>query len=297
MAVSKQSILAYCASGVAFHMIASAFNFYYVKVYINYYHIEENWFQVAQILHLVWNAASNPLFAYIQDSTNLRITKTRRESILYCGPIFALSFIVPWIPWGDAGSWIVGVHLIIALFIWDTMFTFIGLALSALFTELAQNTEERITLIRYAQMASVIGAPSVLVLEFTSDSLQNFRAFQVTTIIIALCSLLLFIYTGNNAHTKYDLMKEKKDDSDTGKNKTLSESYWKQVGQILVDRNFVSFIVTNFCHGFHKTFLNSFIAILCDQLVSDEDVPKSIRKTFYGGISLMSTVSYLTIFE
>jgi hypothetical protein len=26
MAVSKQSILAYCASGVAFHMIASAFN-------------------------------------------------------------------------------------------------------------------------------------------------------------------------------------------------------------------------------------------------------------------------------
>jgi hypothetical protein len=91
-------------------------------------------------------------------------------------------------------------------------------------------------------------------------------------------------------------MKEKKDDSDTGKNKTLSESYWKQVGQILVDRNFLSFIVTNFCHGFHKTFLNSFIAILCDQLVSDEDVPKSIRKTFYGGISLMSTVSYLTIF-
>jgi Na+/melibiose symporter-like transporter len=76
--------------------------------------------------------------------------------MVYCGPIFALSFIVPWIPWGDDGSWIVGVHLIIALFIWDTMFTFIGLALSALFTELAQNTEERITLIRYAFLHQII---------------------------------------------------------------------------------------------------------------------------------------------
>lgn len=288
MTVSRQGILAYFASGVAFHMIASAFNFYYVKVYFNVFHIEESWFQAAQVLHLIWNAINNPLFAYVQDRTNVIITKPRRKCILYCGPLFALSFTFPWIQWGN-GSWFVGLQLIVALFLWDTMFTFVGLALSALFTELSQSIEDRVMLTRYAQIASIFGGPSVLLLEFTSDSLNDFKAFKITAVLISCCSMLLFIYTGHNAHTEYDL-KEKKDDDNNAKKKVLEESYMKQVGQIVFDKNFVAFNVTYFCHGFHKTFLNSFTAIICDQLISDKDIPKNLRKIFYGGMSLMSTI-------
>jgi hypothetical protein len=56
---------------------------------------------------------------------------------MYSGPLFALSFIIPWIPWAE-NSWMVGLHLIVALFIWDTLFTFVGLAICALFSELPQ---------------------------------------------------------------------------------------------------------------------------------------------------------------
>ncbi|VDI44223.1 Hypothetical predicted protein [Mytilus galloprovincialis] len=234
MVLRKQEILAYCAAGVAFHMIASAFNFYYVKVFINHYHIEETWFQIAQTFHMIWTSISNPLFAYIQDGSKLKISRTRRESILYCGPLFAFSFIVPWFPWGDS-SWLVGLHLIITFFLWDTMFTFIGLAVSSLFTEISRDTEDRIKLTRYAQMASILGGPSVMLLEFSSDSLHNFKAFQITSVCVAVCACSLFYYSGLNAHTEYDVKKlEKYELSKNSRVNVNKETYTNQFVIILV---------------------------------------------------------------
>lgn len=42
------------------------FLFYYVKVFLNVFHLNEYWFNVAQILFMVWNAVNDPLFGYIQ---------------------------------------------------------------------------------------------------------------------------------------------------------------------------------------------------------------------------------------
>lgn len=295
MAISRNAILAYCASVTAFSLISTAFSFYYVKVFMNYYHIEEVWFQTAQIMYLIWNAVNDPLFAYIQDSTNLSFTKTRRESIMYSGPMFALSFIIPWLPWGD-NIWIVGLHLICALFIWDSMYTFVGLAMCALFSEISKDTDDRISLTRFAQVASLLGSTSVMLLEFTSNSLHNFRAFQITTVFISLCSWVLFRYSGRNAHTQYDLQKMKSPEisENISHEKTMDESYCKLTCQILSDKNFLSFVVTNFCQEFHRTFLSNFMAIICDQLISDDDIPLHVRKTFYGATSM--TASLLVIF-
>jgi hypothetical protein len=34
------------------------------------------------------------------------------------------------------------------------------------------------------------------------------------------------------------------------------------------------------------------MAILCDQLISSQDIPQNVRKMFYGGITLMPQVKY-----
>lgn len=289
MAITHQGILGYCSATIAFQLLSSAFNFYYVKVYLNFYHIDEKWFQLAQVLYLVWNAVNDPLFAYVQDNcTQFSFTKSRRESILYSGPLFALSFLVPWVQWGE-GSWIVGLHLIVALFLWDTMYTFAGLALCALFTELSHEQADRIALVRYAQIASLFGSPSVMLFEFSSDSLHNFRAFQFTAVAVAICAALLFRYTGLNAHTKYDLAK--KTNGDNATETSPEEGYCKQACQLLTDRNFISFVSTNFCQIFHKAFLESFMVIICDQLISDVVISVTTRKMFYGSVDIVSNVS------
>lgn len=40
--------------------------FYYVKVYINQFHVDTKWFNVAQTLFMFWNTINDPLFGYLQ---------------------------------------------------------------------------------------------------------------------------------------------------------------------------------------------------------------------------------------
>lgn len=127
----KSRMIALTALSVGFSLISSSFGFFYVKVFLNIYKVDENWFQLAQTLFLIWNAVNDPLFAYLQDTTNFRFSRTRRESVLYAAPFFAVSYLVPWFPWVELSSvrhWITGLHLITSLCLWDTMFTYVGLA-------------------------------------------------------------------------------------------------------------------------------------------------------------------------
>lgn len=41
--------LALAALATGFSLISSAFSFYYVKVFLEYFHIQESWFQFAQV--------------------------------------------------------------------------------------------------------------------------------------------------------------------------------------------------------------------------------------------------------
>ena len=234
-------MMAYCASSLGITMIHHTFNFYYVKVFLNRYHIQEWWFHVAQFLFLIWNAINDPLFAVLQDNAKFTITRTRRESILYTAPFLALSYMIPWFQFGTS-DWMVGLHLIVALCLYDTMFTFIGLALCCLFTEISTDQEDRLRLTRYSQVAGMLGHNAILLFEYTSDSLQDFVAFQVTAFFVALVGMALMIYTGLNAHTVWDLraQKERRDEKEVvvAAQSVDKEPYWLKTWQVRTSSSF-----------------------------------------------------------
>jgi len=294
---SQKAILSFCALSMGLTMLNSAFNFYYVKVFLNRYQIKESWFHFAQILYMVWNAFNDPLFAILQDNTSFLLTRTRREGILYTAPIFALSFLLPWFQFGDS-PWAVGLHLVITLFLYDTMFTFIGLLSCCLFTELSADPHNRLKLTRYSEISSLIGAQGILFLEFTSSSLQNFHAFQLGTVCLAICSCLLMTFTGRHAHTQYDVQSKAAEEcinkpmTDEKKKDPPQDSFFRKMMQIFTERNFIAFVITNFFQEFHRSFLGGFTAILCDYLVPTDQVPASVRSFFYGMSGTLGGVSY-----
>ncbi|XP_048256752.1 transmembrane protein 180-like isoform X2 [Haliotis rufescens] len=288
----RNRMLAYCAASFGFTLLSSTFSFYYVKVFLNLYHIDEKWFHLAQILYLVWNAVNDPLFAYCQDTSASWLPNTRRELILYTGPLFGLAYLTAWFPWGYS-SWLTGLHLIVALCLYDTMFTFIGLALCCLYTEIAITESERIRLTQMSQVAGFVGSFSVTLCEFSSNSLKDFSKFQTTTVFLAFLSAIFMVYAGKHAHTHYDVKKmtamdeEEDDDCKESADKT---SYWRLTWQILTDRNFLSFVITNFFQEFHRTFIISFTVIICDQLISEDDVHPYVRSIFYGSITAIHSL-------
>ena len=246
---------------------------------------------------MVWNAVNDPLFAYLQDSTNFSFTRTRRESVLYACPFFALSFLVPWFPWGNTDgtqSWLTGIHLIVALCFWDTMFTYVGLAYCCLFTEMSKDNEVRLKMIRYTQIGSLIGSSSVFVLQYFSKQLDNFAMFQYISVLIAIVSCLLMIYTGKHAHTQTELQNQlRHQKGEHVEQKYQKYSYISLTKQVLINRDFLAFVSCNFLQEFHRSFLSGFFAIFCDQLISQTAMLEFTRSSFYGGSRTVYQVSVL----
>lgn len=284
---------------MGFSMLSAAFGFYYVKVFLNFYHIEEYWFQVSQTFLLLWNTINDPLFAYCQDSTNFHCTRTRRESVLYAAPLFALSFLVPWFPWGTPGSmmpWVTGIHLITTLCFFDTMFTYVGLASSCLFTELSTDGNERLKMVKYNQIGHLLGSSSVFLLQYMSQQLENFQVFQTTCIVIAVISCLLLRYCGKHTYTELELQHE--NDVQSGKPRVMKSqeySYLTLTKQILFKKDFLSFAIMNFFAGFHRVFLTNFFAIFADQLILKDAISPLVRSVFYGAGTASPRVSIILL--
>ena len=182
-----QMALALSATSFAATIMHTTFMFYYVKVFLNFYGISEEWFQVTQAIFLVWNAVNDPLLGYLVHHIPWSIHKTRRHTILYGAPIFALSFLMPWFPWtSDHGSWLIGLHLIVSLCFYDTMFTYVLLTAASLNTEISSNHNERLRRSRYNTVASFFGSLVIFICEYTSQGMEYYHTFQACCIMIAI---------------------------------------------------------------------------------------------------------------
>lgn len=294
----SRPVLAYAALSSGLTMVHSVFHFYYVKIFLERYHISTTWFQIAQCLYLVWNAINDPLFAYIQDSARFRFLKTRRGAILYAAPFLTLAFLIAWFPWEaeGKGSWVTGLHLIVALSLYDTGFTFIGLAGCCLFTEISSQHNNRLHLARMSSIGNIIGsAVGVYSCEFSSGSLQNFRNFQVACVCIALCSWLLMTYTGLHAHTEFDLVKDTADNRSSDDHKSSSRvtgfTMWQLTKHVLTNKNFVCFVIVNFCQEFQKTWISNFSVIVTENLIPATAISPSTRGIFHGLLNTFPAVS------
>jgi len=61
----KQALIV-ASAALACSILHTLFNFYYLKVFLNFYHLDAFWLNLAQILFMIWNALNDPIFGYIQ---------------------------------------------------------------------------------------------------------------------------------------------------------------------------------------------------------------------------------------
>jgi len=160
------SAVAYASTTLGATLLSAVFGALYVTVFAKHWGITEGWFQTSQAVYLVWNAINDPLFGWLQDRPGSAQNNKRAYSsaILWGGPLFGLSFLLPWMPIGD---WIgplvggrdagVGIHCCISLALFDGMFTYCVLAQCGLFAELESSQEARSMVLAASQVATALG--------------------------------------------------------------------------------------------------------------------------------------------
>ncbi|KAM9305141.1 transmembrane protein 180-like [Gastrophryne carolinensis] len=283
-----QQALAYSMTTLGAGMMNHIFNFYYVKLFLNRYKISEGAFHQAQVVFMIWNAFNDPLFGYIQDNSKSAFCSIRRRSILYGAPFYALAFLLPWFPWKDysEGDWLSGIHLVVALCMFDAMLTFVLLAQCALFAEISTRHESRLQLIRYSQVASLLGSSSILICGLVSDNMENFANFQTFTLCLAVLSTACMCYTGVFGVSQYELQ-EKASESSARSDSSLSlASVLALTKQIMTQRNFIVFVAMNFFQVFHSNFCSNFMMIFADNLIPKDALPSFVRSVMYGAGSI-----------
>ncbi|XP_054850859.1 transmembrane protein 180-like isoform X2 [Eublepharis macularius] len=278
--------LAYSMTTLGAGMMNSIFNFYYVKLFLNQYKISEGAFHQAQVVFMIWNAINDPLFGYIQDNSRVPCCSRRQASIFYGAPLYALAFLLPWFPWKQyqEGDWLSGLHLVVALCAFDGMLTFVLLAQCALFAETSTRHESRLQLIKYNQVATLVGSTSILFCGLISNNMENFAYFQVFVVLVGAIATACMCYTGIYSTTQYEQRESLVEGCDL--ECTQKVFSWSSVilltKQILAQRNFLLFVTMNFFQVFHSAFCSNFMMIFADNLIPKDVLSSSIRSIMYG---------------
>ncbi|XP_048581961.1 transmembrane protein 180 [Nematostella vectensis] len=292
MASLHRSAIAYAFTTFAATFMNSIFNFYYVKIFLNVYRISEYWFNIAQVIFLIWNAINDPLFGYLQDTCESEIFRKRRKAVLYGAPLFAMSFLLPWFPWiqGVNGHWVTGVHLIVSLCFYDALFTYVLLAHCALSAEISPLQEDRHIVLQYSQISSLLSPLGLFfcVLIYNNEQ-DNFQAFQVVCVVVAVVSWLCMSYTGVNVRVLADKQPPPKKDS----SKTCDVTAFVLFKQLVTQPNLIYFIIMNFFQVFHGTFQSNFFLIFADYLIGPDVMPSILLSILAGSSYVLPQIVVL----
>lgn len=282
---------------------------------------------------MVWNAVNDPLFGYLQDNSRIPCWSQRRLSILYGAPLYSLAFLLAWFPWRSytRGDWLSGVHLMVALCAFDGMLTFVLLAQCALFAEISSHHQNRLRLIKYSQVntfhakccpsfrmsgnmvfffftvfshvlplisqvASLVGSSSVLICGVVSKNMENFKSFQVFTVLVAVLSCACMLYTGFHSESRFDNKGSESDallsDDQASPPSACSFSILRTLmWQILTNRDFQLFVLMNFFQVFMLAFLNNFTMIFTENLIPPDVLPSLAKSIMYGAGFICPQVS------
>ncbi|MHA1339243.1 MAG: MFS transporter [Promethearchaeota archaeon] len=173
--------------------------------YLAWMYLKQEWIVIAQICYGIWNLINDPIFGQLQDRT-----RTRRGRyipwIKWTAPLLSIAFILVFYPlpqWRITSENMFELKQIY-LFLWylftlmlyDTFFTIIYLAYTALLPQMTMNEAERVKISIMSGIAGSIGvALSWVPIAFLTDPNQEkINQLQLWVLIVGLLALIPWIF-------------------------------------------------------------------------------------------------------
>jgi GPH family glycoside/pentoside/hexuronide:cation symporter len=177
----------------------SALTYYFVKLR----GLDTGLAGIVWLLFGLWNAVNDPLFGYLSDRTKSALGR-RLPYIRYGAPIFALGFGLFWvdIPGTSGNQMLMFWQMLVALFIYDSLYTAIATSIYIMPYEMAVSNKARSTIYVWKIIFMVFAIVVPLVLErFKPDvgdlaGISSFRwlmiGFGVTMAILVFVSTYFY---------------------------------------------------------------------------------------------------------
>lgn len=168
---------------------------------------------LAWAIFIVWNAVNDPLIGFLQERTGSEKLGRRTPYVRYGAPIYAGLFIISWFPLipTELGLFI---NMLLVLYIFDTIFTTVGLISYSLPAEMTVSEHARSNLMVYGSVAQSLALLISFILpQLLNDQPYNedpmFVPFQIIMVILGIIGgIILFISSYHIKENKYSVMEE-----------------------------------------------------------------------------------------
>jgi len=169
---------------------------------------------IAWLLFSFWNAINDPIFGFIEDNTKSEKYGRRIPYIRFGAPIYGLVFIFCWIPFVDINNEVaLFINLLTVLFVFDTLFTILGLINYTLPAEIALTAKARGNLLLYSNIITSISLLLSYILPIIfltgNQSPDAYFIFLIVMIFVGILSaIILFVssyYLKENKYTQMEL--------------------------------------------------------------------------------------------
>ncbi len=243
--------------------LGSAITFYFnIKLGLS-----EEWISLAWLIFAFWNAINDPLFGILQERINTDIG--RRIPVLRYGALFyALTFIICWFPFMGNAQISLFWNLLLVLFLFDSMFTMVGLVITALPAEMVITQEARSNLSLYNVILGSIGAlfamvlPLILLTDETSTELNPL--FQPVMVLVSVVAgTVLFASSFALTENEYARTEE-------------SLGFIDSMVKTLENREFLAFEAMNFFHEMAFTVVTGCMIYFIQYVVRLQGVLASV---------------------
>jgi GPH family glycoside/pentoside/hexuronide:cation symporter len=237
--------------------------------YQDYLGVAARWIALASAIYAVWNALNDPIFGYITDST--RSKRGRRIPYMrFTAPFLALTFILVWLAPTGAGDRTLFVWMLVAMLLYDTCYTIIGLVYSALLPEVTESEAERTGLQISASLFGLLG----MILGFIipdffrpqAGASPSFVPLQMSMVVIGVVSAILIILTTLKVKERPEFTQV---DKPIPLGPALRFTFTSKSFLVLVAQNFTSILMQSLVVGMlfyladYVLHLNTMIVLVC----------------------------------
>ena len=111
--------------------------------FVTYFGMSSAWSAACWLIFGLWNAVNDPIFGFISDHTKSKLGR-RIPYIRYGAIIIAIVFVATWGTWFEPGNDVqMFIQMLVALFLFDTLYTAIATSIYVMPYEMAITNEAR----------------------------------------------------------------------------------------------------------------------------------------------------------
>ncbi|MEK7390185.1 MAG: MFS transporter [Elusimicrobiota bacterium] len=203
-AFSVRQKLAWGGAAFATALLSGSYGALLALFYHDTLGLPARWIAVAAAIYAAWNAINDPLFGYLTDNTRSRWGR-RMPYLRFGGPALGLAFFLVWLAPASADPWIQFWWMLFAMLLFDTFYTMVSLADSALLPEVAESEDARAELQAWGAAFSLAGLmagfmiPNMVRPRIAGDSLMPLRA---TSAVMGIGAALLIFHLSQVFHER-----------------------------------------------------------------------------------------------